>query len=126
MPTEQGAHHRLMIMTGPKKGESYFLKEQRVVIGRGNKADIQIPDTNLSRDHLEIVHTKDGYVLTDLNSQNGVIVNKDKVTQHNLREGDKGLNIQVDLSDVRGEIPKGIGGILTDPPRGPGARPPAA
>ncbi|MEI8347780.1 MAG: FHA domain-containing protein, partial [Pseudomonadota bacterium] len=76
-------------MTGEKKGVTYFLKEKRAIMGRSEKADIQIFDVKASREHIELARVGNTYVLTDLKSQNGVMVNDLKVTQYTLKEGDK-------------------------------------
>jgi pSer/pThr/pTyr-binding forkhead associated (FHA) protein len=88
-PKEAGTYHRLVCLTGTSKGESYFLNSNRVVIGRGDKADIKLNDTKASREHVEITKVGANWVATDLGSQNGIIVNDKKVTQSQLAEGDK-------------------------------------
>lgn len=87
-PTEAGVHHRLLCMTGKNKGVSYFLKNKRLVMGRSDKTDIQILDSKSSREHAELTMVGSDYVVTDLGSQNGIIVNDLKVTQHKLIDGD--------------------------------------
>lgn len=88
-PETAGVHHRIICMTGKNRGLCYYLRDSRVVMGRSNKADIQIMDTQASREHLEIVKVGNNFVLTDLGSQNGVMVNDLKVKQHKLKNGDK-------------------------------------
>ena len=88
-PTSPGVHYRLLCMTGKYKGTSYYLKTNRAMIGRSDDADIQILDTKGSREHAELVKMNDTFVLTDLNSQNGIIVNDLKITQYTLRDNDK-------------------------------------
>ena len=88
-PTVAGQHHRLFCMTGENKGTAYYIKSNRVVIGRGDNVDIKIMDGKCSKVHAEIVKMGKDYVLTDLKSQNGTIVNDLKVTQHTLKDTDK-------------------------------------
>jgi pSer/pThr/pTyr-binding forkhead associated (FHA) protein len=88
-PEAEGNHHRLLCMTGKNKGICYYLKGKRVVMGRGDTSDIQILDTKSSREHVEIKLIGSDYILTDLGSHNGVIINDLKVTQHKLANGDK-------------------------------------
>jgi len=87
-PSEAGQYHRFLCMTGENKGTSYILIGLRVVAGRGKNIDIQINDTKASREHFELAKIKESYVLTDLKSQNGTIVNDLKVTQHRLSDHD--------------------------------------
>jgi len=88
-PKEAGVYHRLVCLTGSSKGESYILNGNRIVIGRGDKVDIKINDTKASREHVELSKVGKKWVVTDLGSQNGIIVNDKKVTQQELTEGDK-------------------------------------
>ena len=88
-PKDEGIHYRLVCLTGEKKGEAYFLTGKRAVMGRSEKADIRIHDIKSSREHAEITRVGKEIVLTDLGSQNGVVVNDLKVKQHTLKNGDK-------------------------------------
>lgn len=88
-PTEVGVYHRLVCMTGPNKGKVYYLNGKRIILGRNDKADIQIVDTKISREHAEFSLVDGGYVITDLSNQNGIIINDKKVTQKRLADGEK-------------------------------------
>ncbi len=88
-PKEAGVYFRLVCLTGPNKGESYILLGNRVVIGRSDKSDIRLNDTKVSREHAEITKVGAHWVVTDLGSQNGVVLNDKKVTQQQLNETDK-------------------------------------
>ena len=69
-------------------GRTYQLREGANVIGRGQDAQFRLPDTGVSRRHLEI--RWDGYValLADLNSTNGTTVNNAPVQEWQLADGD--------------------------------------
>jgi pSer/pThr/pTyr-binding forkhead associated (FHA) protein len=88
-PPEQGVWWRLMCLTGATKGDAYILKGNRVVMGRSDTADIRVMDIKSSREHAEIARVGEEWVLSDLGSQNGVVVNDQKVKQVKLKEGDK-------------------------------------
>lgn len=88
-PKEAGTYYRLVCLTGSSKGESYILAGNRIVIGRGEKADIRLNDTKASREHAEISKVGNNWFATDLGSQNGIMVNDKKVTQMQLNESDK-------------------------------------
>lgn len=80
----------LFVLTGEDKGKSIPLqKETRIVIGRGKMCDLVLKDTKMSREHAEIVFASGAFIITDLKSQNGMIVNQQKVLQASLSEGDK-------------------------------------
>lgn len=88
-PKQDGLYHRLICLTGPNKGIAYFIMGNRVVLGRSEKADVRVMDIKTSREHAEIVLVGKDYVITDLGSQNGIVVNDLKVQQHILNNGDK-------------------------------------
>lgn len=88
-PKDAGTYYRLVSLTGVTKGEAFVLLGNRIIIGRGDKADIKINDGKASREHCEITKVKDSWVATDLGSQNGVMINDKKITQQALAEGDK-------------------------------------
>ncbi|HLE10483.1 MAG: hypothetical protein A2504_16225 [Bdellovibrionales bacterium RIFOXYD12_FULL_39_22] len=88
-PTTKGVHYRILCMTGKYKGTSYYLRTGRIVMGRSEDADIQVMDSQSSREHAEIIKTGDRYIITDLASHNGIVVNDLKITQHALNDGDK-------------------------------------
>lgn len=88
-PVNPGAHYRLLCLTGNRKGAAFYLKGNRVVIGRGETADIQILDSKASREHAELTRLGSSFIVTDLGSHNGVIVNDIKITQKTLEEDDR-------------------------------------
>lgn len=60
-----------------------------LTIGRGNNNDIVVPDINISRVHAQIEQKPDGnWVVTDLNSTNGVFVNNAKIHSAIVQDGD--------------------------------------
>lgn len=89
LPKEEGLHPRLVCLTGENKGKAYYFVGKRVVLGRGEGVDIKVLDIKTSREHADIVLLKDGYIITDLGSQNGIIVNDQKTKQAKLSSGDK-------------------------------------
>ncbi|MFT6068555.1 MAG: pSer/pThr/pTyr-binding forkhead associated (FHA) protein [Bacteriovoracaceae bacterium] len=89
VPTKEGVHYRLLCLTGKNKGTSYYLSGKRAVMGRGDEADVQVLDAKSSRAHAELKKVGEKYVVTDLGSQNGIVINDLKVTQHQLIDGDK-------------------------------------
>ncbi len=79
----------LIVEKGSSKGESLELPDEgRVVIGRSDKADFQIPDRFVSRTHFSIEPKEDRYVIRDLDSDNGTYVNGEVVEQGVLEDGD--------------------------------------
>lgn len=88
-PKEAGVYFKLICLTGPNKGETYYLIGNRLVVGRSEKADIRINDSKTSREHAEFTKVGNDWVVTDLGSQNGVVVNDKKAVQHKIKLGDR-------------------------------------
>ncbi len=59
------------------------------MIGRLPECDVRVEDTQVSRRHAEVRPDADGYVLVDLGSLNGTLVNGVPVTEHPLVDGDE-------------------------------------
>ena len=74
-------------------GVRHNLQPPGLVIGRGSEANLRINDPGISRKHarITVVEVSDGYDLTldDLGSTNGVIVDGEKVTHTELRDGSR-------------------------------------
>ncbi len=89
-PSAPGIYYRLICLTGEKKGIAYFLLDgKRIVLGRSEESDIRIFDIKSSREHAEIVQVGEDWIVSDLGSQNGLMVNDLKIKQHVLNENDK-------------------------------------
>jgi hypothetical protein len=69
-------------------GRSYKLTEGTHIVGRGQDSAFRLPDTGVSRRHLEI--TWDGHhaTVTDLGSTNGTTVNGNPIQTWQLSDGD--------------------------------------
>lgn len=94
----------VILLTGDEKGKIYKLSEnERIVIGRSHNCTIVINDTKSSREHAEIVFANGSYIITDLKSQNGIIVNQQKTLQTTLNVGDKIVIGQTWLRVIVGE-----------------------
>lgn len=80
----------LVILNGESKGKEIKLdKENRIVLGRGKNCQVVLNDSKSSREHAEIVYANGSYVITDLKSQNGIMVNQQKTLQSVLGVSDK-------------------------------------
>lgn len=69
-------------------GRTYQLREGTNVVGRGQDAQFRLPDTGVSRRHLEIRWDGQVALLSDLNSTNGTTVNNAPVQEWQLADGD--------------------------------------
>ena len=86
---EAGQHHRIVCMTGERRGEVYYIRSKRVLLGRSKDADIPIYDAQSSREHAELSKVGPTYIITDLKSNNGVVVNGQKIKQTRLKSRDR-------------------------------------
>jgi hypothetical protein len=81
---------RLDIISGKEKGKGYILKEPIITIGRSRKNQLVLKDDlQVSAHHAQIIRQGDHFVILDLKSTNGTFVNRMRVTQHVLQDGDE-------------------------------------
>lgn len=77
----------LVVCMGPNVGHRYPLFD-RTMMGRSESADITLPDDRVSGKHCEVVRGPQGFSIRDLGSSNGTLVNAQKISEVELREGD--------------------------------------
>ncbi len=77
---------RYILPTGEQKDVE--LEKQSITIGRGNDADISIPDKLSSRLHCGISFWNDAYFIRDFKSKNGTLVNGRRIDVIRLNAGD--------------------------------------
>ncbi len=80
---------KLLVKTGEKKGLVHRLSDKNTSIGRDPSNMIVLPDRRVSRSHARIVLRKKDYIIEDLNSTNGTLVNESAVTKQTLKVGDE-------------------------------------
>jgi len=76
----QGKRLSLAIIDGSDAGNVFRINKPRVTIGRSN-ADFVINDTEASRQHAAIEVRDTTYLLSDLSSTNGTLVDGRKITE---------------------------------------------
>ncbi len=81
-------HTNVTLQLDDGSGRTYQLREGANVIGRGQDAQFRLPDTGVSRRHLEIRWDGQTALLSDLNSTNGTTVNNAPVQEWQLADGD--------------------------------------
>jgi pSer/pThr/pTyr-binding forkhead associated (FHA) protein len=81
---------KFLFLTGSNKGNFFFIRpKERIVIGRDQTCNISIDDSKTSREHAELTWNGEDLYLTDLKSQNGVILNDKKILQSKLEPNDR-------------------------------------
>jgi pSer/pThr/pTyr-binding forkhead associated (FHA) protein len=82
----------LEICSGPGKQAHFDLIKDKMTIGRagrGQQWDLMLQDRAISRPQAQIARQAEGYVLTDLGSANGTLVNGAEISEpHVLKDGD--------------------------------------
>jgi pSer/pThr/pTyr-binding forkhead associated (FHA) protein len=79
----------LVVRKGPNAGSKYLLDAEVTRAGRHPDSDIFLDDITVSRRHAEITRQADRYTLRDVGSLNGTYVNRDRVEEATLANGDE-------------------------------------
>jgi len=81
---------RIRVKSGNQKGEEYPLDQDPFLIGRSEKANLQVLDEGASREHAEIFRIGNACFIEDLDSTNNTILNDQVVEQEELLQpGDR-------------------------------------
>jgi len=78
----------VQIINGIDKGQDFLISTERVIVGRSQKADLTINDVSVSRSHISIEKVENGYLLEDLGSNNGTLINDSLTVSSELHDGD--------------------------------------
>jgi ABC-type multidrug transport system ATPase subunit/pSer/pThr/pTyr-binding forkhead associated (FHA) protein len=108
---------------------SYFsLQKDKILIGRSSEADLRIPETLgfVSSRHAEILETDAGFVIRDLNSTNGTLLNNQPLEPDHLyllgneaiiRLGDDEYGVSVGMTFIHpASQARGLDGFLQSAP----------
>lgn len=86
LPAGVGA---LIVKRGRNAGSRYVLDGQRTTAGRHPESDIFLDDVTVSRRHVEILRDGADYTVRDVGSLNGTYLNRNRVEEAPLRDGDE-------------------------------------
>jgi two-component system, cell cycle response regulator len=78
----------LVVIYGLDLGKKFNLEKPTIIIGRSSKADIQVDQESVSRNHARIINTGKSHIVRDLGSTNGTYVNDELIDEYVLRDGD--------------------------------------
>jgi hypothetical protein len=84
-----GSGAELVVYEDGKVKDTISITSEPVVIGRLSTNDVVLSDPNVSRRHAELRRDGDSWVLVDLGSTNGTVVNGKLAREHPLDEGDR-------------------------------------
>jgi len=79
----------LIVQRGPGAGSRYLLDTDVVSAGRHPESDIFLDDITVSRRHVEFHRTEGAYRVHDVGSLNGTYVNRDRIDDALLQNGDE-------------------------------------
>jgi pSer/pThr/pTyr-binding forkhead associated (FHA) protein len=79
----------LVVKRGPNAGTKYNLEAEVTRAGRHPDSDIFLDDITVSRRHADVVRTPDGYRVRDVGSLNGTYVNRERIEDVPLVNGDE-------------------------------------
>jgi hypothetical protein len=86
---KQGAGGSAMASIVLPSGQRISLNQGTVTVGRLPECTISVNDSNISRQHAEMRQAGGGYVVADLNSTNGTLVNGIRISgEQRLNDGD--------------------------------------
>ena len=99
----------LVVKRGPNAGSRFLLGPALTTIGRKPDSDIFLDDVTVSRRHAEITATPGGFVARDVGSLNGTYLNRERMEEATLANGD-----EVQVGKFRlvflAEVPRGQSG----------------
>lgn len=82
-------HALLVVQRGPSAGSRFLLDTDLVTAGRHPESEIFLDDVTVSRRHAEFRRTDGGYSVSDVGSLNGTYVNRDRIDEVQLQDGDE-------------------------------------
>lgn len=82
--------YEVIVINGPDKGRNFRTESEEIVIGRDNEeAGLSLSDRSASRRHARIVRQGRVFIIEDLGSGNGTLVNAERIEgSHSLFQGD--------------------------------------
>ena len=79
----------LVVKRGPNAGSKFMLDADVTRAGRHPESDIFLDDITVSRRHAEFEKGADGYVVRDVGSLNGTYLNRERIDEDRLANGDE-------------------------------------
>jgi pSer/pThr/pTyr-binding forkhead associated (FHA) protein len=79
----------VVVKRGPNAGSKFVLDVDVIRAGRHPDSDIFLDDITVSRRHAEIRRTGEGYTVRDAGSLNGTYLNRERIDEAPLANGDE-------------------------------------
>jgi len=84
-----GGSALLVVQRGPNAGSRFLLDTEVTSAGRAPDSDIFLDDVTVSRRHAEFTRAAQGYLVRDVGSLNGTYVNRERIEEVLLGDGDE-------------------------------------
>lgn len=78
-----------LALSGARLGRVYTIEEQPLAIGRTPDCGVHLPEEGVSRRHAQLEWRGSEVWVVDLQSTNGTFVNGERVSERQLRDGDR-------------------------------------
>jgi hypothetical protein len=79
----------LVVKRGPNAGSRFLLSSDLTTAGRHPESDIFLDDVTVSRRHAEFYRHPHGFTVRDVGSLNGTYVNRERIEEADLNDGDE-------------------------------------
>jgi len=79
----------LVVKRGPNAGSRFLLDDALTKVGRHPDSEIFLDDVTVSRRHAEFLRQGSAYVVRDVGSLNGTYLNRERVEEARLENGDE-------------------------------------
>lgn len=79
----------LIVHHGPNQGARFLLDVDITTAGRSVSGDIFLDDVTVSREHVQFIRDGQDFYVRDAGSLNGTYVNRERVSEAKLAEGDE-------------------------------------
>ena len=80
---------KLLIKLLNQQDQIFHIETSELTLGRGEEADLILPNTSVSRIHASIRNNGSQFIISDAGSQNGFRVNQQNTKEHTLSSGDE-------------------------------------
>lgn len=80
---------KLVLLSGIKVAAKFPLTAEKTTLGRENNNDIVLEGSSVSREHARVVKANKVYIIEDLGSRNGILINGIRSSRETLRDGDE-------------------------------------
>lgn len=79
----------LIIKSGPGTGSTFLLDEPVTTVGRHPDSGVFLDDITVSRRHAELIRDENIFLVKDVGSLNGTYLNRERVEESQLSDGDE-------------------------------------